>query len=414
MFSWPGLFIMYTAFTSLFFIVFYNELYKKNKDKLLSLIITFIAYWICKFAFVSRVQSIVYLLLFLEVLFLEKLYTTGEKKYSAYLLILSILVVNLQMPIWIFYIILILPYLVETIFSKIFKNKFDKCKNYKLFYISILLIVFSGLISPYGFIPYTYCLKSLGNPIYYEIGINEMKPLVLIGSKPHIGITLCFIVFMYFKFIKISLRDLCLFCGLFIFSLIVNKNIIFYLYFGLYIIAKNIDFTIIKKKLNSIYNRLNLPIIEIFLIVISTFGLVKVVKFKYENFNDFGYDVYPLGIVNYLHENTEYKNIKLFTDYNSGSYYLFHDLRTFIDSRAEVFMEEYNGGQNIIKDYIEISNPNTMQEIINKYNFDYFAIEIGDDKFMELIKLDGYCIVDRYREYTLIEKYNEKNVLKIY
>ena len=411
-FSWTGLYIMFIIITSLFYIIYYNEIYKLKKDKLLSFIITFIVFWISRYAFISRVQSIVYLLLFLEVLYLEKLYKTGNKKYSIYLVLLSILVVNLQMPIWIFYIILTLPYIAEVLFSKILKNKFDKCSNYKLFYTTILLIILSGLISPYGLIPYTYCLKSLNNPIYNMLELLEMQHTVLIECKNIIYITIVFILGLYFKYLKMPLRDFCLMCGLFLFSIIVYKNVIFYLYFGIYIIVKNIDFTIIKNKFELIYNRINVTVIEVLLIIVCSFFSLKVFNNKTKNFDKYGYNSYPSGIVEYLKKNTDYKNIKLFTQYNTGSFYLFNDLKTFVDSRAEVFMKEYNGGKDILMDYIKIKYPEYTAEIINKYNFDYYAVEYGDEIFKYLNKTEGFCVVDRFQEYTLIEVYKEKKFIK--
>lgn len=410
--SWNGLFIFFTCMSGLFFVVFYNEIYKLKKDKLISLIITIFTFLICKYAFVSRVQTITYLLLFLEVLSLEKLYKTGKVKYSIYLVLLSILVVNLQMPIWIFYLILTLPFVVEAIMSKIFKNKFEECYNFKTFIITILLLICSGLVSPYGLIPYTYCLKSLGNPIYRIINLGEMKSTTPIIIRPLLIISLSYVVGSYFKVIKLSLRDFCLVCGLILFSLIVNKNVIFFLYFGPYILIKNINIDIIKKYLEKCYSKINISHIEIILIIVCSIITLKVFSFKYNYFDKYGYEGYPLGIVNYLKENTDYKNIKLFTNYNTGSYYLFNDLKVFVDSRAEVYMKEYNGKEDILYDYNKTKSYSTYKEILDKYDFDYFAIDGGDEIYDFLLKENGYCIVDRYKEYFLFEHYKEKNVIK--
>ena len=411
-FSWSGLYIMFIFFSVLFFTVYYKETNKIVKDKLLSSIITLIVFYICKYAFVSRVQTIIYLILFIEVLLLEKLYKTGEKKYSIYLILLSILVVNLQMPIWIFYIILTLPYIFEALINKIFKDKFESCKNNKVFFITMGLIIISGLISPYGLIPYTYCLKSLGNPIYQSLGIGEMRATVLFRAKEVLAILLLYLGCLYLKIVKFTLRDFCLACGLFVFSLIVNKNVIFYLYFGPYILIKSLDLSTIKNHLNKIYCKINLTTIEIILIILCTILNIKVFNFKYKNFNNYGYDDYPSGIVNYLKENTEYKNIKLFTDYNNGSFYLFNDIKVFVDSRAEVYMKEYNGGQDILSDYIKLGDYYFYKDIIDKYEFDYFALSSRDDLVYYLLKEDGYCIVDSYREYVLFEHYNDKNIIR--
>ncbi len=185
-----GLYCFFTIISIIFFSIFYIEIYKISLNKIVALLITIFTFYTCCYAFVSRVQSIIYILLFTEVIFLEKLYKYGEKKYSIYLILLSILVVNLQMPIWIFYFILCLPFVLEFFLSFLNnKIKIFNCltlnspKNKKIFILTIFIILFSGFISPLTYNAYTFFLKSLGNSIYNQIGITEMMPTIILYTK---------------------------------------------------------------------------------------------------------------------------------------------------------------------------------------------------------------------------------------
>ena len=71
--------------------------------------------------------------------------------------------------------------------------------------------------------------------------------------------------------------------------------------------------------------------------------------------------MYPIKATEYIKENLDYKNIRIFNEYNFGSYLLFNDIKVFIDSRADLYAPEFNKteereGRDIFSDYINISN----------------------------------------------------------
>ena len=70
---------------------------------------------------------------------------------------------------------------------------------------------------------------------------------------------------------------------------------------------------------------------------------------------------YPVDAANYILENIDIENMRLFNEYNYGSYLLFRGIPVFIDSRADLYAPEFNGtknekgkweGRNIFSDYI--------------------------------------------------------------
>ena len=74
---------------------------------------------------------------------------------------------------------------------------------------------------------------------------------------------------------------------------------------------------------------------------------------------------YPVEAAEYIKQNLDLNSIRLFNEYNYGSYLLFQDIPVFIDSRADLYAPEFNGekgedgkyeGQDIFSDYINTSN----------------------------------------------------------
>ena len=55
---------------------------------------------------------------------------------------------------------------------------------------------------------------------------------------------------------------------------------------------------------------------------------------------------YPVKAANWMHENLDVKNIKLYNEYNYGSYLLFRGIPVFIDSRCDLYSPEFNGTYN--------------------------------------------------------------------
>lgn len=409
--SFDGLFIFYFIIFYIFSIVFYLELYKCKKNKISAVLVSVIMIYFCNIYFVSRVQSIIYLLLFFEVIFLERLYVEGNKKNVVYLSILSILIVNLQMPIWIFSIILYLPFLCESLIYKVIK-KFNilndinvkKSYNNKLLFASFIIALLGGLISPYKFKPLTFFIDSLGNSIYLQTGIGEMQITDLINKKIILIIHLLFISFTYFKRMKISIRDFFLINGLFIFSLIVKKNIIFYIYFGLFLLYKciNADMNFLFYNFKKKY-KINHKVIKIFLTIILIPYSIICIYYKKDTFNNFGLEYYQVQIADYILKNINYKESKIFTDYGSGSYYEFKDIPVFVDSRAEVYIKEFNGGYDILGDYNKLLKVQHYKEVLEKYDFDYLAVYNMSNLYSFLDKETDYCVIYTFNDYSLFE-----------
>lgn len=80
---------------------------------------------------------------------------------------------------------------------------------------------------------------------------------------------------------------------------------------------------------------------------------------------------YPVAAADYIMEEVrngtiDLETMRLYNDYNYGSYLLFRGIPVFIDSRADLYSPEFNEGCNIFNDYMDISNIGSYYE--NKFN----------------------------------------------
>ena len=115
-----------------------------------------------------------------------------------------------------------------------------------------------------------------------------------------------------------------------------------------------------------------------------------------------------------MKENLDLDNIKLFNEYNYGSYLLYQDIPVFIDSRADLYAPEFNGsknsegkfeGRDIFSDYIKTSGisryyENTFEQygithIIVAKNSKLNMLISRDSKYTELYKDDNFVIYQR-------------------
>ena len=412
-----SLFVFFLAFYVLLGVILFYINNKFSNNKFLSLIVTLVSLYLMKTFITTRVQTITYPLFLLYIYFVWKLYCTGHKKYSIFLIIISVLIVNLHMPMWILTIVFYLPFLVELLFWLFKKKKPNlfniintrieilKPKSIKIFLITFIVLCFSGLISPLKLYPYTFFINALNNDSYSFI--NEMKSTVLISQFHLLLLYIITILTLLFLNVKIKLRSIILILGLILFSLIARRNIA-YVYLLLptllhFIIHNNYNLkNLLKIKLLNKLNKKLLYTVVIILLSISSTCCIFVVTFYKNNFN-YNEDYYPKETVKYIKENLDYQNIHLFNEFGFGSYLEFHDIPVFIDSRAEVYISEFNGGYDIISDYKKTSNFNEYEKVFEKYNINYIIISKNES-------LDQY--LKNSNKYELIFK--ENNMYHLY
>src|SRR5699024_8643402 len=71
--------------------------------------------------------------------------------------------------------------------------------------------------------------------------------------------------------------------------------------------------------------------------------LVCIVTYKPKANDEFiSSNVYPVEASKYIKENLDIENIRLYNEYNYGSYLLYEGIPVFIDSRADLYTPEFN------------------------------------------------------------------------
>ena len=109
-------------------------------------------------------------------------------------------------------------------------------------------------------------------------------------------------------------------------------------------------------------------------------------------------DAYPIQLAEYILENVDTENMRLYNGFNYGSYLEFLGIKTFVDSRSEVFCEEFNPGCTVLKDWYAVAYEEEYSQIFTKYNITHaitskqegLTIQLEEDKNWILIYEDEY------------------------
>jgi len=315
----------------------------------------------------ARAQLASFLVFVLQIYFTEMFLKNGKKKYLWGLLLLSLILCNIHVAVWPFYFILYLPYLAEYVISlivskiklkkenkfvKFLKNKFviEKNSNIKYIFMVIVASLLTGLITPIGDTPYTYLIKTMmGNSQKY---IQEHQMLSWMNSPFTIiiaGETLFLSLFS-----KVKLRDFFMICGLVLMSVMSVRHLSLLALIGTICFARlfamffeNFEFDV-DDKIMAFMGRKKV-MIGVTLVVITISSLLFYQQYKKEYINT---EMYPVEAVKYIKENIDVNEMRIFNEYNFGSYLLLNDIPVFIDSRADLYTKQFSGfDYDIFDDY---------------------------------------------------------------
>jgi hypothetical protein len=384
-FGFAGIYAFVVIIASLTVLSLFNILLKQKNNIVLSFIATVISMLLMtsNWSFTARGQIISYLLLLLEIYFIEKMISTKQKRYYIIFLVISALIVNFHASVWYMTIILVLPYLAEAIMHKIMKNKnLEKSKiilepiSIKMLIIAILCLVLGSFISPIGTYTYTYMFKVIGG--ISSTFISELQQTDIISS---IGMILGLIVIdilMLATKSKMKLSDILLFFGLYFMAILARRNQAFLYLIGTIPVVRLItnffetyDTENILEKLNNFFSKnWVLGCTTIVIVIGLSSNMVTRIREKYVNERK-----YPVEAVNFIKENLDYKNLKIYNSFNYGSYLELSGIPAFVDSRSEIFTEEFNN-VTILKDWLETSRGNVnYNDTFAKYEIDYAIVE---------------------------------------
>lgn len=344
--------------------------------------------------FTARGQIISYLLLLWEVFFLEQLVKTNKKRYYLYLGLISILIVNFHASVWMMSEILVLPYLAEAILAKfIKKQKRITIENIKIkqMLIVVLILFIGSFLSPIGSYTYTYMFKTIGG-----ISSTFIEELQFTEISRTIGVSALLALFSIISLstkVKIRTRDLLLFYGLLIMAVLARRNKVFLYLIGMIPVINLIqEFfkmydteDMLDKALNYLKKGKTILIFAILLFILVAPNIIKRIKEPYINKK-----AYPVEAVNYIKNNLNYKNMRIYNHFNFGSYLEFCNIKAFVDSRSEIYCKEFNNVE-ILQDWLDVRDFRVhYDEVFKKYNIDY-VIVYNEEGINTYLNKDNNC-----------------------
>lgn len=255
-----------------------------------------------------------------------------------------------------------------------YKIILKKNDNVKWLILIMVICAFTGLLTPLGDTPYTYLPKTMaGNTME---NISEHLPLTLIQDIKTLVVIVLFILILMFTDVKIKLRDLFMIAGLVLLAFMSRRQVSMFVLIGGIVFAKLLVALLQKydkegtNKLITVMTTVYGQIIIILLGILISFMLYRG-KINSPIVNE---SSYPVEACDYILNNLDVENIRIYNEYNYGSYMLYRGIPVFIDSRADLYTPEFNGvkneegkyeGRDIFTDYLNISSIATYYE--NKF-----------------------------------------------
>jgi hypothetical protein len=259
-----------------------------------------------------------------------------------------------------------------------------------------------------------------GNTTY---SINEHLPLTLFENK-EFAVAICiFLVVLIFTDTKIKLSDLFMLCGITFLAFKMRRQVSMFAIFCAFILAKMIanflnkyDKNFLKKTLRISTSAIG-AILIILIVGTMSYDLYKPIRKN--NFVDSS--LYPVAAAEWIKNNLDLENLKLYNEYNYGSYLLYEGIPVFIDSRCDLYTPEFNAnkeenieGKDIFLDAINIASISVDYEkkfteygvthVICYHNSKLAMLLADDSNYEEIYNDDSFKIFERKsanQEYTV-------------
>lgn len=232
-------------------------------------------------------------------------------------------------------------------------------ENMKWLVIMFIICIFTGLLTPLKDIPYTYMIKSIkGNTMNF---ISEHQAVDLIHAIPTLVIMLITVALLFSNKIKIRLQDIFMLFGMTILALISYKQFPIFLICTMTIINK-LSMQVIPEKIKEKVTKLIDKILSIKGMIYISLITVAITLWQYKKIAVQNYvdsSEYPVQATKWLKDNykIDKTKMKLFNDFNYGSYLLFNNIPVFIDGRADAYDPVFNGREeDSFLDYMQTSS----------------------------------------------------------
>ena len=421
-----GIYISTCIFSAILGITIYKTNSKLAKNKVVSFVVTLGAMYMLRDYIAARAQLVTFILFALQVYFMEQLSNTSKKGYGIGLIVISILIANLHVAVWPFMFVLYLPYIAEYIIINIeekvakkygkelkeeYKISLTKRDGVKYLIIVMIICTLTGFLTPLGTTPYTYLIKTMqGNTTQ---NINEHLPMTLIKNAEVLCILIIFIAILVFTDIKIRLVDLFMLGGLILLMLYSKRQSTMFIIICS-VILNRLAYDFVRKEGENVDERLINVFTTLFggfvisalVVILSLYFIKGKIKSKYIDEKSYPVEMSEFILQYFDENNINIEDVRLYNEYNYGSYLLFKGIPVFIDSRCDLYAPEYNGGRDIFMDFIKSSNLDIwFEDIFKKYDITH-VILYKDSKMNMIIQeaqLDGYNLLKEDDNFVFYE-----------
>ena len=115
--------------------------------------------------------------------------------------------------------------------------------------------------------------------------------------------------------------------------------------------------------------------------------------------------MYPTKAGEFIKNNLDLKEMRLYNAYHVGSYLLMKGIPVFIDSRCDLYTPEFNKDVVVFDDYMDVQYGEiTIFELLEKYDMTHVVISkeeveyvyLKDDSRAEILYEDEYFAVFKY------------------
>ncbi len=422
-FGFWGIYILVLILSCITAITIYIILDKMVNDKILSFILTMFTIYIGQGAFAARAQVVTFWLFILQFYCIEQLVKTNKNKYGIILFIIPIIIANVHASVWIISFIFYFPYIAEFLIYNILKLLKEKGKIHinvteknnkliieknnilKLIRVMILTTV-TGLLTPLGDVPYIFLQNNItGLSSQY---IAELQPLNIMQTGSILFMVSLYIGIIAFTKTKVKLTDAIYMLGFLLMTLAVYRSIFYLIFIGAFLLGRLLKSLLAEYNVNPFkdFEKLlnkprNLVLFCFIFLAISAYNILGKIAVQFVDVTS-----YPIQATEYILKNIDIENMRIYNSFNYGSYLELKGIKAFIDSRSEVYCEEFNDTE-ILKDVIDVeSGKVNYKEIFEKYGITHALILNSNVINVYIAEDNDYKAIYHDDNFVIYEKLN--------
>lgn len=412
-----GLYVFTVTMAGLIGISVFITLVKLKNNALVSFLMALFVITNLGSSLTCRGQIMSYLAFALEIYSIQKLVQTGNKKYSIYLVLISLMILTFHSSVWLAHFIFYAPYIFEWILTKIkinnvledtekiYLEKRDN-KTMKLFFITMLIVLVTGFCTPLKLTPFTYMFRVMGG--YSSKIIAELQPLKITRTTELFVTVIGALGILSLTKTKVKLTDICLFAGMLFMARLAHRNkpiaVVILAYPAAQLITTYIKAYNKEKLFEKLDEKLNksipaLIIALLFTCMLTVTNYSKIYKQPYVNES-----LYPTKASEFIKENIDLSKARIYNHFNFGSYMELQGIPTFIDSRSEVYCREFSN-VDILEDFakFDINRELTADDMVEKYGITHFVFKTGNSNAIALKNDSKYKFMYSDNNFSVFE-----------